>query len=439
MEESLIFGDDPIASSFMHKENEAVLIRAGSSFAVYRLQLKGKYFLFKTPAVDSPRLKELLQREYELSMGCEHAHIANVVIYGEILSGREGILMEYVEGRNLSEFLSENPSFSSRVRIFEELLDTLDYLHKRGIVHNDLKPDNILVSRSGDSLKLIDFGLSDDDAHFLIKTPGCSPFYAAPELINEHRSDARSDIYSIGKLMSSIFGNRYGRIVHKCTREEPERRFQNVAELRRAFDRRKLWRKFLPWGLGLLILLALFTWVIKQQNQNQSTSKAIENSFSRHQKQIDNQAEEFKNLQSSYDELNDSYNALSNSYESLKDSVKRERDEALEQRKIEEKEAQIQQAHHRKIEETISKFEVELTQIKKRNLSQINKSQGVEEATQLINRYIEESKRFYENYPKIVDGEDISDRVHMIYEKTISSSIGELKNKIYSDEQARDI
>lgn len=257
MAESLIFEDGQVNFKGLLGKAEAELIRTGSQFAIYRLIVDGKYFLFKTPATEGKRLRELLRREYELSIGCDHPHIVHVTAFGEILPGKTGIVMEYIDGSTLSEFLAGNPSNEKRLKIFGQLLSATEYLHKKGIVHNDLKPDNILISRSTDSLKLIDFGLSDDDTHIQIKTPGCSPEYAAPELKNSRQSDIRSDIYSIGRIMKDIFPGKYGRIVRKSMAADPEKRYQDVEGLRRAFKRRKLPATVAGLSVCLLILAAI--------------------------------------------------------------------------------------------------------------------------------------------------------------------------------------
>lgn len=257
MAESLIFEDGQVNFKGLLGKAEAELIRSGTQFAIYRLIVDGKYFLFKTPATEDKRLRELLRREYELSIGCAHPHIVHVTAFGEILPGKTGIVMEYIDGSTLSEFLAGNPSNEKRLKIFGQLLSATEYLHKKGIVHNDLKPDNILISRSTDSLKLIDFGLSDDDTHIQIKTPGCSPEYAAPELKNSRQSDIRSDIYSLGRIMKDIFPGKHGRIVRKSMAADPEKRYEDVEGLRRAFKRRRLPATVAGLSVCLIILAAI--------------------------------------------------------------------------------------------------------------------------------------------------------------------------------------
>ena len=148
------------------------------------------------------------------------------------------IIMEYIEGCTLSEWLSTNPPQNERRRVFEELLTAVNYLHQRGIIHNDLKPDNILISRADNTLKLIDFGLADSDAHIALRRLGCTPKYASPELQARGEVDARSDIYSIGVIMGELFGGRHKRIAERCTKQHPQERYTNIAALQHAWQGR---------------------------------------------------------------------------------------------------------------------------------------------------------------------------------------------------------
>lgn len=206
---------------------------------LYRASKAGKHFLIKTTKDNSERQLAMLKREYELSIGCDHPHIVHIYTWEEDLPIGAGIVMEYIEGCTLAEYLAENPSMTDRSRIFEELLSAVGYLHQRGIIHNDLKPENILITRADSTLKLIDFGLADNDAHFVLRTLGCTQHYASPELRAQSRAiDARSDIYSLGVLMSEIFGNKHHRIAELCRHENPDRRYENISALRLAWQHR---------------------------------------------------------------------------------------------------------------------------------------------------------------------------------------------------------
>jgi serine/threonine protein kinase len=154
----------------------------------------------------------------------------------------------------LEQFLAENPTPSMRCRVFEQLLQAVAYIHRRGLVHNDIKPGNILITRTDNDVKLIDFGLSDSDAYYLARTIGCTKAYASPELLaRDKETDARSDIYSLGVVMKDIFGNRYSRISSRCLNSQKEKRYANAEELLSAFKHRNT-----PLKLSIAILPAMF-------------------------------------------------------------------------------------------------------------------------------------------------------------------------------------
>ena len=176
----------------------------------------------------------MLKREYEMSLTLNHYHIPYIFTYEESTAVGPAIVMEYVDGRNLNEFLAEKPSLDSRRRVFYQILSVVAYIHKNGIVHNDIKPENILISRINNDVKLLDFGLSDKDAHYLAHTLGCTPSYASPELLAQGDVDARSDIFSLGRIMQLIFGTkRYAKVSARCVADNREDRYDNVDQLMR--------------------------------------------------------------------------------------------------------------------------------------------------------------------------------------------------------------
>ena len=215
-----------------------ILIKEGSVNMLYRVARAGKYFIVKTAKDGDERFKALIKREYEFSIGLTHPNIINVFTFEEHSPVGPGIVMEYVDGRTLEGFLSENPPLELRRRVFGQILEAVAYIHRKGIIHNDLKPANILITRIDNAVKIIDFGLSDDDAHYLAKTLGCTADYASPELLRQDKIDCRSDIYSLGKIMKDIFGRRLGRISSKACRTEASERHDNAEALQKAIRRR---------------------------------------------------------------------------------------------------------------------------------------------------------------------------------------------------------
>ena len=231
---------------------------------LYLAEKAGKRFVLKT--AEGARGLDLLKREYELSAGLSHPSLAYVFTWEEDSQVGPCMVQEFVDGRTLGEWLDGKPSLKERSRVFEELLSAVGYLHGKGVIHNDLKPENILISRSGNALKLIDFGFADDDGS-LQRGLGGTRSYASPELLAGGRVDARSDIYSLGRLMQDVFPGRYRKISQKCLRLEPDRRYPSVATLERVWKRRGL-----PWKAALAVLAAVvivlpYIWMAEEKSR----------------------------------------------------------------------------------------------------------------------------------------------------------------------------
>lgn len=223
---------------------------------LYLAQRAGKRFVLKT-ASDARGL-EMLKREYDLSLSLQHPFIAAAIGWEERTPVGPAIVMEYIRGRNLAAFLQEKPSLPARRRVFGQLLEAVGAMHRQSIIHNDIKPENILITEADNDVKLIDLGFADDDAHALEKGLGGTRQYASPELLAHRDTDARSDIYSLGRLMQDLFPGRYGRIARRCLQSEPTRRYPSVAALEKAWRRRAL-----PWKIAAGLLIgALILWSI---------------------------------------------------------------------------------------------------------------------------------------------------------------------------------
>lgn len=197
-----------------------------------------------------------LQREYkQMERLYGNDHIVRCIDWRDDPKVGPCIVMEYIDGMRLDDFLSTKPSSKERKRILLELLDALEFIHSHQVVHNDLKPENILITRNGHNVKLIDFGYADSDAD-LEKATGGTTAYASPELLNQEATDVTSDIFSLGFVIKALFPYRYGRVVRKCQRKTASKRFQGVAMVGKAMrqsDRFK-WLALVMIALAVILL-----------------------------------------------------------------------------------------------------------------------------------------------------------------------------------------
>lgn len=238
------------------KYTDVELINVTAHARLYRMRRAGRLFMAKTMCEDSAMAIELLKREYELTLGLTHPHIVHIYAYETDTPIGSAIVMEYVDGCTLAEYLVEKPNLSALRRIFDQLLSATAYLHKAGVIHNDLKPENILITRSNHDVRLIDFGFADDDSHYMHRAQGGTRGYASPELAAQsHDLDTRSDVYSLGRIMQQLFPHRWKRIAHRCLHPDKHRRYADVEALAKAWHHR---HRPLQWT-AMLVVAALIS------------------------------------------------------------------------------------------------------------------------------------------------------------------------------------
>ncbi len=204
---------------------------------------------------------QMLTKEYTLMVGLNHPNIVRTYGHENVPELGECIIMEYVDGRTLADFVRENPTAAQRRQVAEELLDALAYCHKKQIVHQDLKPSNILITHDGDHVKIIDFGLSDSHEWAILKEPAFTKAYAAPEQLAGEEVDNRTDIYAFGIILRQMFPKRYGSVIRKCLQPRREKRYSSAEsilnDIRLADNRRKR-MPVVAIALAILIALAIF-------------------------------------------------------------------------------------------------------------------------------------------------------------------------------------
>ncbi|MHC5537765.1 serine/threonine protein kinase [Singulisphaera rosea] len=115
------------------------------------------------------------------------------------------LLMEYVDGKTLDEL--EAPELGQLALVFYHVASAMAHMHRRGIFHGDLKPSNIMLSKTG-QVKLIDFGTAWIRGEEKNRVQG-TPQYMAPEQVSEKTVDERTDIYNLGATMYRMFTGRF--------------------------------------------------------------------------------------------------------------------------------------------------------------------------------------------------------------------------------------
>ena len=242
---------------------------------LYEATCDGKKCLLKTSL---PGQTSLLRREYDISCNLQHPYILTPLRYSEDTPVGPAIVMEYVEGCTLTEFVVKGQPHEVLRRLLAEILDAVDYLHKKGLIHNDLKPDNILVSNIGNHIRIIDFGLSDKDAEYLIKRLGGTDESSAPEVIEDNPNipfTASSDVWSLGYIIRIMFPSRYKGIVRKCRRQKPKDRYPDIVSLEKALRNADRLRRFLislPFVFCAIAIIAMSAYSYHQKRLQEEAS-----------------------------------------------------------------------------------------------------------------------------------------------------------------------
>ena len=179
-----------------------------------------------------------LRQEEEVLVSLDHPAIVRLLDTGE-QDGRKYITMEYVEGLPLDIFSTVHTlNQQQRILLLLKVLDAVEYAHRHLVIHADLKPANILVTKEGWP-KLLDFGVSVlSSAGEQAPAPsGYTSNFASPEQHGSGRATVAMDIYSMGRIVAVLFGpgteqtrlsKDLSHIVQVATRPEPEDRYASI-------------------------------------------------------------------------------------------------------------------------------------------------------------------------------------------------------------------
>lgn len=193
--------------------------------------------------LDTDDLIARFRAERQILSSLEHPAIAQLIDGGALDDGRPYLVLEYVDGDSITDYCETNNSDErSRLVLLIEMLRALHHAHRYLVVHRDVKPSNILVSKDG-RVTLLDFGI----AKLLDPTamPGAStltrtgvslltPGYGSPEQHAGEVVTTASDIYQVGRVMSDLLGDRsgdLGAIMSKAMHGDPPQRYASADEM----------------------------------------------------------------------------------------------------------------------------------------------------------------------------------------------------------------
>ena len=147
-------------------------------------------------------------QEARLAASLNHRHVITIHDFDQTDDGNLFIAMEYVEGHNLKSIIQEGPLKLARaLRFAVQIAEGLSAAHRAGVIHRDIKPENIMILQALEEVRLMDFGISrlrDTETLARLTRPGMimgTPAYMAPEQIEGHEVDEKSDIYAFGVVL----------------------------------------------------------------------------------------------------------------------------------------------------------------------------------------------------------------------------------------------
>lgn len=250
----------------------------GEVYAAEHVHIEKRFAikLLRPEIVSNPEAVSRFRQEARSSSSIGHRNIIAIEDFGQLSDGRIYMCMELLNGAALNDLITTPQPVDRLLNILIQTGHGLAAAHAKGIVHRDMKPENIFVTMQGteDIPKLLDFGIAkvagNDGQNNLTRTGTIfgTPFYMAPEQALGNPVDARTDIYAVGVIMYEVFAGslpfqgesfmgiltqhittdpepiqqragKAGRmlppgladIITRCMRKNPAERFQTMDEL----------------------------------------------------------------------------------------------------------------------------------------------------------------------------------------------------------------
>ena len=240
--------------------------RRGTRNLLWLTVREGRRFILKglPEALRShPEETARLRKEYSLGLRINHPGIAGVYGFDTHPTVGPVIVMEYIDGMTLADYLWKNKSIPQkyRVAIARQIADALAYMHSLGVSHRDLKPDNILVTRRNEA-KIIDIGLGDSEDSVIYKQSLGTDGFGAPEQQSPCVGDSRADVYSFGKILEMLLPERkFSKLRKGCLKGNPDKRLTMQAAVEMLDSEYKPRRRGIWWWVmasyGVMLVLGL--------------------------------------------------------------------------------------------------------------------------------------------------------------------------------------
>lgn len=252
--ESSFISDDNFSKN---ADTESIQQRSSGRFEFQKVRSFGALYFVKRPSKayrhDLLTL-ESLNKEFHIVRNLDHPSIVKY-----IKMENDAVFEEYIDGLSLKEMIDSNdirlrsPNFIKR--ICRNLLETTAYLHNHRVIHNDIKPGNVMITRIGEQVKLVDFGCATTDMWDAAE--GFTPGYKAPEQGVE-ATNIYTDIFLVGKLMEQLaplagVSSEWEDFINRATCKIPKFRFSSDLDAIRAIPKGK-WKDL----VHLIIFLLLF-------------------------------------------------------------------------------------------------------------------------------------------------------------------------------------